>query len=170
MMKAEMPREFLSGRGLGVDDQRVGARAVGDPHLRAVEDVAVALLHGVELHRDDVRAGIRLRHGERAEMFAGHQLGEIAALLFVRAPAPHLVDAEVGVRAVGQAHRGGGAADLLHRDDVLEIAEARAAPFFFDGDAEEAQLAHPRPEVARELVRAVDLGRTRGDFGLGEAS
>ena len=30
------------GVGLGVDDQRVGDRAVGDPHLRAIEDEAVA--------------------------------------------------------------------------------------------------------------------------------
>ncbi len=35
------------GLGLGVDDQRVGVAAVGDPHLAAVEHVAVALLLGL---------------------------------------------------------------------------------------------------------------------------
>ena len=34
--------------GLGVDDERVGMRAVGDPHLGAVEHVAVALLLGAQ--------------------------------------------------------------------------------------------------------------------------
>ena len=32
--------------GLGIDHERVGERAVGDPHFRAVEDVAVALAVG----------------------------------------------------------------------------------------------------------------------------
>ena len=40
--------------GLGVDDQRVGVAAVGDPHFRAVEDVAVAFLVRAQPHRDDV--------------------------------------------------------------------------------------------------------------------
>ena len=34
--------------GLGVDDQRVGVGAVGDPHLGAVEHVAVAALLGAQ--------------------------------------------------------------------------------------------------------------------------
>ena len=56
--------------GLGVDDQRVGVRAVGDPELAAVEQVVAALVLGLELHRDHVAAGARLAHGQRADMFA----------------------------------------------------------------------------------------------------
>ncbi|MCY1535761.1 hypothetical protein D9M68_711800 [compost metagenome] len=40
--------------GLGIDHVGVGVRAVGDPHLVAVEHVAVALLVGAQLHRYDV--------------------------------------------------------------------------------------------------------------------
>ena len=111
--------------GLGVDDQRVGDRAVGDPHLRAIEHVAVALAFGARRHRDDVGAGAGLGHRERADMLAGDQLGQIARLLRRRAVAHDLVDAEIGVRAVGEADRGRGARDFLDRDAMLEIAEAR---------------------------------------------
>jgi hypothetical protein len=78
-------------------------------------------------------------------MLAGDQLGQETLLLFVVAIAADLVDAEVRVRAVGQADRGGGARDFLHRHAVLEIAEARAAVFFLDGDAVQTEFAHLRP-------------------------
>ena len=70
--------------------------------------------------------------------------------------------------AVGQADRGRGARDFLHRHDVGQVAHVGAAVFFADGDAEHAQLAHLAPQVHRELVAAVDLGRARGDLGGGE--
>ena len=69
------------GVGLGVDHQRVGVGAVGDPELGAVEDVAVALLLGPQLHRDDIGAGARLGHRERADVLARDQLRQIVALL-----------------------------------------------------------------------------------------
>jgi hypothetical protein len=37
------------------------------------------------------------------------------------------------------------------------------------GDSVEAEFAHPRPQVAREFVLAVDLLGTRGDHLVGEA-
>ena len=64
--------------GLGVDHQHVGVAAVGDPHLRAVEHVAVALLVGAQLHADDVGAGVGLAHRQRADMLAGDQLRQVA--------------------------------------------------------------------------------------------
>ena len=70
--------------GLGVDDQRVGDRPVGDPHFRAIEHVAVALALGAGRHRDDVGTGAGLGHRERADMLAGDQLGQIARLLLRR--------------------------------------------------------------------------------------
>ena len=65
--------------GLGIDHERVGDRPVGDPHLRAVENVAVALLVGAGAHRHHVGAGARLRHRQRADMLAGNQFRQIAA-------------------------------------------------------------------------------------------
>jgi hypothetical protein len=101
--KAVMPRDFASGIGLGVDHQRVGVRPVGDPHLVAVEHVAVVALFGAQLHRHHVGAGARLAHGQRAHMLAGAELRQVFRLLLPRAPAVDLVDAQIGMRAVGQA-------------------------------------------------------------------
>ncbi len=143
--------------GLGIDDEHVGIGTIGDPHLRAVEHVAVTLLLRPQLHRHDVRAGAGLGHGERADMLAADQLRQVAPLLGLRAVLADLVDAEIGMGAVGQADRGRGARDFLHRDAVLEIAEARPAIVLLHRDAEQAEPAHLLPEVHRELVGAVDL-------------
>ena len=103
-------------------------------------------------------------------MLAGNQLGQIFALLRVGAVAADLVDAEIGMRAVGQADRGGGARDLLHRHAMGEIAEAGAAVFLFHRDAVQAERAHLRPQLAREHIVAVDLVGARRDAVLGEVA
>ena len=72
------------------------------------------------------------------------------------------------MRAVGQADRGGRARHLLHGEAVLEIAEAGAAIFFLHRDAVQAERADLRPEIARKLVAAVDLGGARRDLVGGE--
>ena len=73
------------------------------------------------------------------------------------------------MRAVGQADRGGGARNLLHRHAMGEIAEARAAPLLFDRDAEKTERAELRPQLARKAVGAVDLVGARRDLVLGES-
>ena len=156
--------------GLGVDHQRVGERAVGDPHLGAVENVAVALLVGAGAHRHHVGARPRLRHRQRADVFARDQLGQVFALLGLGAVAAELVDAEIGMGAVGQAHRRARARDLFHRHAMGEIAEPRPAVLLLDGDAMQAERAHLRPQVARKCVAAVDLVGAGGDLVLGEAA
>jgi hypothetical protein len=101
-------------------------------------------------------------------MLATDQLGKIAPLLFRRAPAADLVDAKVGVGAVGQAHGGRGAGDFLHGHHMFQIAQAEAAPFFLDGNAVQAKVAHLRPELTRKAVGLVDVGGDRRDLGGGE--
>ncbi len=66
--------------------------------------------------------------------------------------------------AVAEADRGRGARDFLLRDDMLEIAEAEAAILFRDGDPVQPELAHLRPQIAREFVLLVDLGGDRRDL------
>ena len=154
---------------LGVDHQDLGVRPVGDPHLGPVEDVAIALALGARAHADHVRARARLAHGERADMLARDQPGQVAGALGGRAVEPQLVDAEVGVRAVAEADRGGGPAHLLHGDAMLQVAEAAAALLLLHRDTEQAEVAEPGPEVARELVARVDLLRARRDLRLREA-
>ena len=73
------------------------------------------------------------------------------------------------MRAVGQADRGRGARDFLHRDDVGEVAQARAAVGFGNRHAEQAQLAELLPHVGGEFVLRVDLGRARRQLRIAHA-
>ena len=68
------------------------------------------------------------------------------------------------MRPVGEADRGRGARDFLDRDAMLEIAEAEPAVFLGRSDPVQPERAHLRPEVAGELVVAVDGGRARRDL------
>src|SRR3954471_19256494 len=97
-------------------------------------------------------------------MLAGNQLWQVFALLRLVAITAQLIDAEIGMRAVGQADGGGGARNFLHGAAMLEIAKARAAIFLFDGNAVQTELAELRPQVARKLVRLVDFGGARRDL------
>ena len=56
--------------GLGIDHQHVGIRPVGDPHLGAVQHVAVAALLRAQPHAHHVRPGAGLAHRQRADMLA----------------------------------------------------------------------------------------------------
>ena len=97
-------------------------------------------------------------------MLAADQTGEIFALLLVIAPAADLVDAEVRVGAVAEAHRRRCARHLLLRHNMLEIAEAESTPLLLDRDSVEAQLAHLRPQVLREFVVFIDFRSDRSDL------
>src|SRR5437868_742322 len=102
-------------------------------------------------------------------MLTADQLGqELLFLLGVR-PAADLVDAEVGVCAVAEAHRARRSRYFLLRHDMLEIAKPEAAILFLDGDPVEAEFAHLRPKLAREFVLLVDLGGQRRDLLAREA-
>ena len=158
------------GFGLGVHHQGIGVRAIGDPHLAAVEQKVAALVLGAQLHADHVRARTGLAHGQRADVLAADQLGQVLGLLRLIAVAVDLVDAQVGVRAVGQAHRGAGARDFLHRHHVRQVAHVGATVFLAHGDAEHAQLTELAPQVHGELVAAVDLGSARGNLCLGKVA
>ncbi|MNE92381.1 hypothetical protein D3C80_1900970 [compost metagenome] len=65
----------------------------------------VAALFGAQFHRHHVGTGIRLAHGQGADVLAADQFWQVFGFLFVSAVAVDLVDAEVGMRAVGQCHR-----------------------------------------------------------------
>ena len=90
--------------GLGVDHQRVGDRAVGDPHFGAVEHVAVAASC-----RRVVRIDTTSEPAPGSDIASAPtcspeiSLGRYLRLLRLRAVAAELVDAEIGMGAVGQA-------------------------------------------------------------------
>ncbi|MNN33131.1 hypothetical protein D3C81_1468720 [compost metagenome] len=147
--------------GLGVDHVGVGVGAVGDPGLAAVEHVVVAAFFGAQFHRDHVGAGVGLAHGQGADVFAADQLGQVLELLLMGAVAVDLVDAQVGVGAVGQRDRGRGAADFFHGHHVGQVAETRAAVLLGHGHPQQAHLAELLPHVGGEQVVVVDGGGAR---------
>ncbi len=128
----------------------------------------VALAVGAGAHRHHVGSGAGLRHRQRADMLAGDQLRQIAALLRLVAVPAELIDAQIGMRAVGQADRRGSARHLLHRHAMREIAETGAAPLLFDGNAEKPERAELWPQLARKGIGAVDLVGARRDLVLGK--
>ncbi len=73
------------------------------------------------------------------------------------------------MRAIRKPDRGRGAADFLHRDRVIEIAQPQSAPLLFDGDPVQTERAHRRPQLLREAVFAVDRGGERRNPLIGEA-
>ena len=123
---------------------------------------------GPKPHADHVRSRAGLAHGEGADVLARDQLGQPAAALSAVAAATDLIDTQVRVGTVAQAYRGRRTADLFHRHDVLEIAHAGAAQLRFDGDPEQAQLAHLAPQVGGEFVVPVDRLGPRRDLAGGE--
>ncbi len=156
--------------GLGVDHQHVGVRPVGNPHLAAVEHEPITSPVSTQLHAHHVAARARLAHRQRAHMLAADQLGQVLRLLRGAAVAADLVDAEVGMRAVAQAHRGAGAGDFFQRHHMRQIAHARAAIGLGHGDAQQAQVAELAPQIHRKLIGAVDFGGARGNFLLGKVA
>ncbi len=72
--------------------------------------------------------------------------------------------------AVGEPDRGRGAAHLLHRDAMREVAHAGAAVFLLDGDAVQPERAHRGPQLGRKAVALVDLGGQRRDLLVGEVA
>ena len=154
------------GVALGIHHQRVGVRAVGDPHLAAVEQVKAALVFGFERHAQHIAARAGFAHGQGADMLTRDQLGQVFLPLLQAAVALDLVHAQVAVGTVAQGHRGRGAGDLFHRHHVRQVAHVGATVFLADGDAQQAQVAHLAPQVHRELVVFVNGGGARRDLAL----
>ena len=157
------------GIRLGVNHERVGIRPVGDPHLRAVQDIVRPARVGAQLHAHDIGSGTRLAHGQRADMFAGDKPGQVLALLGLAAVAVDLVDAQVGVRAIGEPDRGARPRDFLHCHHMRQVAHVGPAVFLADRHPEHADLAHLAPQVHRKLIRTIRFSGERGNLGFGKS-
>ncbi len=101
-------------------------------------------------------------------MLAAHQWRQVARFLLRRAMAMDLIDAEVGVGAVGEADRGAGAAHLLHHQHVGQIAEVHPVILLCHRDAVQPQFTHLGPEIAGEDVALIDVASARRNHFLAE--
>src|SRR3546814_4750579 len=66
---------------LAPDDEDVGHRRVGDPHLGALQAIAAVDLAGAGRHAAGVGAEVGLGEAETADPFAGRQLRQVLLAL-----------------------------------------------------------------------------------------
>ncbi len=144
-----------------VDHQRFRRMAIGDPEFGAVEQIAALHRIRLQLHRNDIAARSRLAHRQRSDMLAADQAGEVFGLLLRVAPARDLIDAQIGMRAVGQAERSAGAAHFFDSDSVFEIAQPGTAVRFAHRHAVQAQFTQFWPQLNREPVLGIHLRSQR---------
>ena len=128
--------------GLGIDQQHVGDRPVGDVDLRTVEHVVVAVAAGRCAHGTQrIRARAGLGQAERADLAPRAQAGKVLSPLLLVAVSIDVVEAEIVVRHPRQGHRVVPAAEALQHQTGGEKVEAGAAILFGDRDAEQSVVA-----------------------------
>lgn len=140
----------LAGVEVGKDDEEAGLHRVCDPHLGAVDLVAVGGGGRARGHGKGVGAGDGLREAERSDRVGG-ELGEV---LLLERLGPPLHEGRVAERVVHvdhDGHGGVGARELLNGNDGGGKVHAGAAVLFGNLDAHEALL--------KELL---DDGRVHG--------
>ena len=160
----------LLGRLAGADEE-VGADAVGDEGLGAVDDVAAVDPLGEGRDPGDVGAGAGLGDPQRADLLArdpGHQPA-LLLLLGAEVEDRRHRDRGVGVEPGRDAARAARARQLLDPDRVVEVGPALAAVALGELEAEEAELGAAAVELAREFARRLPLVDVRRDLLADEA-
>ena len=147
-------------------DQRChqGRRAaIGQPHLRAVDDVAVAVAPGPRFDRRYVGTQLRFRHRKGTANASFCHARQVVLLLLVGAVmADHMRHDEVGIDHAGDAHPTPG--DLLRHQRVSQQGLAQPAVFLGDGEAEQAHLLHPLDNLVRIGVGVLQFLGDRDDL------
>ena len=143
------------------DDEDVGDRRVGDPHLGAREDVAALDLLGAGAHATGVGAGVGLGQAEAADPFAGRQFRQVFPALLLGSISEDRVHHEARLDRHGRAIAAVDPFDGARDQAVTDIAEAGAAIFGRDGRAEQAELTEFAHDFAVEAF--FEIGEvTRG--------
>ena len=162
------PSSSVPVRAVTVTTEVIVGAGVGDERLGAVDDPLAVLEHRLGAGGTGVAAGIRLGEAEARERAAGDEVGQEALLLVLAAVGEDRVDAQADAGRQGDADRLVDPAELLDRDaEAGERAAVggleRAAELLGHDEAEQAEVAHRRHEVGREVVLAVPLGDVRLD-------
>ena len=148
-------------------DMREGA--VGDPHLGAVEDVAVAVVNRLGHHAAGVRAVVGLGEAEAADELAGRELRQVLLLLLFAAVLPDREHHEAALHAGKATDARIPALELLAHQAVRDVRHACAA-VAVQVDAEQAHLAHLGHEVVGEGRVAAVPFNDRDDVVFGPFS
>mmetsp|Transcript_64910 Transcript_64910/g.159812 ORF Transcript_64910/g.159812 Transcript_64910/m.159812 type:complete len:372 (+) Transcript_64910:255-1370(+) len=162
---------------LGVDEEHVPRilaidRPVGDPHFRAGDLVGLSPVHldGARAHREDIGAGVGLRHAHAADLGATACVWEVLGLLLVAPVASEVVDEEQRVREVAEAESGVRRRELLVHDARRRRIGPRPAVLLGGREAEEAEVAELAEQRHVELLEPVVVVGLRVDLVLGEGT
>ena len=155
--------------GVGVrlrhEDDGVGADAVGDVGLGAVDHPVAAVAHRARLDGGDVGAGVGLGDAEAEDLLAGDRGDRPLLLLLLGAEGEDRRHGHVDLDA--DAHREaavGAVVELLAEDQLAQEVAALPAVLLGLVEAEEAALAEAREHRVREarLLPLVDVRRELG--------
>src|SRR6266849_3795878 len=161
----------LTGLDAGGDEVEVGQRAVRDEHLGAVQDVVGAVAGGPGADRGDVAAAPGLGDRDRAELLAPADRRQILLLQRLAARPVEVGRGHVRVDADGHRERAGPRPRaLLVQDRRGEQISAGAAVLLVVLDAQEAQLAHARPDRLRNATGRFPRLDVRHDLPLDEGA
>ncbi len=155
---------MIGAGGIGAHQQRhqIGAGGVGDPGLGAGDDVVAALFRRARLQSGEIGTGVGLGENGGGEDFRGSDFREPISFLRRRSAA----EDELGGDFAARAERADAdiAARKLFADDAHGgLAKARAAEFFRDGEAEDAELTHlPNDFERNEFVAHMPFVRDAG--------
>ncbi len=134
--------------GAGPDDGDVGDRAVGDPHLGAVEHPVAPVPPGVRAHGARVGAGVRLGQPEAADEPAGGHAGQPLLLLFLRAVLPDGVHRQ-GALDGDEAAQAGVDGFEFQAGQAVGHGTGTGAAVALQVHAEHTRLAQPSGEFPR---------------------
>ena len=145
------------GVGLGEDDVDVGDPGVGDPVLRAGQDVVVAVAHRPRAHGGHVAAGVGLGQAVAGLDLAGRHPWHVGLLQLLAAPVHDRQHPELGDED-GQRRRRADAGQLLDGDGLGDGVRAGAAVGLGDAEGGQLHLLAGLEGLPRELGRC---GRPR---------
>ena len=154
-MKHEMPSSVRAASAT-----MPGALAVRDPHLRAVDDVLVAVARRPARDVARVAAGVGLRQREAAAELAGREARQPALLLRFGAVVHDQVRGD-RVRVDDARQRHPAVRELLDDADVGEQVEPEAAVLLGDRDAEQPERLHLLDDRVGIRVGVLELRRDR---------
>lgn len=147
--------------------EQAGIPRVRDPHLRAVQDVVVALAIGRRPDRLQIAAGVRLGQRESASPLRRGQRRQVPELLIGRAVVPDdVADDEVRSEHARDAHPP--AREFLEDRRVQRRREIRSAVLRGNVDAEQPQRLHALDERVRVLVPVFERRRGGDDLAVDE--
>ncbi len=137
--------------GLGDEHDHIGAVAVRDVGLGAVDDVVIAVSDGAGLDAGDIGAGVRLGDAQAEDLLALDRRDDPLLLLLLGAEGEDRRHRHVGVD--GDPHRKAarvGVADLLGEHQRRVVVASLPAVGLRLVQAEEAELAHAREDGVGE--------------------